>query len=382
MAPDAKVVFFDAGGRGIAPPGGDTIYKLAYDAGARVYTNSWGSYFNSASQYYSGQNLDEYLYEMKDFLILFAAGNAGTNGARTISTQGTAKNVIAVGCSQSGPLQNQRNSQNTRYIAYFSSMGPAYDNRIKPDIVGPGYPLNSAKASGSNAKTCTVAEKSGTSMSSPGVAGAALLIRQYFMVKSFWMSYCNPAYKSCKQFSPTGSLLKAAILHGGSQMIKYDGSGVTNNIALGKPPDSIQGFGRVALRLILPLNDKYQFDLFVDDESFLTENQELDYSIDIPSGLDDDLKVTLAWFDPPNVNGNTAKALINNLDLAALSPSGKKLHGNGGSSPDTINTNEQIHIEKPESGVWTIKVSDKALPVSGRQTFALIITSITGKVKE
>ena len=57
-------------------------------------------------------------------LILFAAGNTGTNGPQSLTLQATGKNNIAVGSSESTLA-----STNVSYVAYYSSQGPTYDNR-------------------------------------------------------------------------------------------------------------------------------------------------------------------------------------------------------------------------------------------------------------
>lgn len=51
---------------------------------------------------------------------------------------------------------------NMSYVAYFSSLGPASDGRIKPDIVAPGSRLYSAQ-SGSD---CSVVAMQGTGLTS------------------------------------------------------------------------------------------------------------------------------------------------------------------------------------------------------------------------
>jgi len=76
-------------------------------------------------------------------------------------------------------------------IAYFSSYGPTIDERIKPDISAPGYEVAAALSSytteytGTPVKTITFNNRnykfvrlSGTSMSSPFVAGVVALILQ------------------------------------------------------------------------------------------------------------------------------------------------------------------------------------------------------------
>lgn len=72
-----------------------------------------------------------------------------------MTSQASAKNVLAVGASES-----TYNSQSIDNVAYFSSQGPTYDGRIKPEIVAPGMALESTRA-GSGSSTCSVMSKSG-----------------------------------------------------------------------------------------------------------------------------------------------------------------------------------------------------------------------------
>ncbi len=90
--------------------------------------------------------------------VFFAAGNWGNNGngMSTISSDASAKNVIAVGSTET-PLGGANNS----WIAYYSSHGPTYDGRFKPDIVTPGDSLMSAHAAGSSSQTCDTVEMAG-----------------------------------------------------------------------------------------------------------------------------------------------------------------------------------------------------------------------------
>ena len=128
----------------------------------------------------------------------------------------------------------------------------------------------------------------GTSMASPGAAGTALLIRQYFSDSgpNFWNSLCNKKYLFCKSFLPSGVLVKAILLHSGSQMIKYDGGqcncGLPTTI-LSAPPDSIQGYGRITLNNVLPLANKFIFDLFVDDLVTIQANSMIMYHTHVTS---------------------------------------------------------------------------------------------------
>ena len=103
-------------------------------------------------------------------------------------------------------------------------------------------------------------------MASPSAAGAAALIRQYFIDtnSTYWSIICNEAYIFCQGFEPSGVLVKAVLLQSGSGMQQF--WDVNNNLQpLGPPPDFIQGYGLIKLSNALPLSNSGTFDLFVDD---------------------------------------------------------------------------------------------------------------------
>ena len=47
------------------------------------------------------------------------------------------------------------------FVSYFSSKGPAYDKRIKPDLVAPGQAITSAKSNGAAGPSCLTTDKQG-----------------------------------------------------------------------------------------------------------------------------------------------------------------------------------------------------------------------------
>jgi hypothetical protein len=60
------------------PPLSQNIFEPAYDAGARVHSNSWGS---SANMYDDTcVDIDQYHLDRPFFLALFAAGNEVSHG--------------------------------------------------------------------------------------------------------------------------------------------------------------------------------------------------------------------------------------------------------------------------------------------------------------
>lgn len=98
-----------------------------------------------------------------------AAGNEGPF-TRTITTPGHALNVMTVGASDDRATPDISDDK----IGSFSSRGPTRpDGLTKPDIVAPGVRITSADAFSDGYST-----KSGTSMSTPMIAGIAALLLQ------------------------------------------------------------------------------------------------------------------------------------------------------------------------------------------------------------
>ena len=105
MAPAAKVAFFDlerTGGHFDIPDDiEEDYYRWAYEAGARVHSNSWGDDSNDYTVMTA--DTDKFVFENPDFLVLFAAGNDGDTDPpdHTVGAPATCKNCLSVGASQS-----------------------------------------------------------------------------------------------------------------------------------------------------------------------------------------------------------------------------------------------------------------------------------------
>ncbi len=115
-----------------------SVFPPGHTAGARIFSNSWGI---SISFYLDdAASSDKFMYENPDSLILFAAGNDGENGLFSVGNPAVSKNVLAVGATQNP----HTNSQDKDRLAFFSSLGPTDDGRIKPDVCAPGDPTYSS----------------------------------------------------------------------------------------------------------------------------------------------------------------------------------------------------------------------------------------------
>jgi subtilisin family serine protease len=156
----------------------------SYDS--RIHTNSWGDPMSTGDYTSFSADVDEFIWDYDDQVILFAAGNS----YGLVSSPGTAKNCITVGASESlRPLLpgHQSDCNNINQRAVFSCFGTD-DDRLKPDILTPGTGILSTRSS-------LIADPSqnywypydsyyayagGTSMATPLAAGIVTLIRQYY----------------------------------------------------------------------------------------------------------------------------------------------------------------------------------------------------------
>eukprot|EP01038_Epipyxis_sp_PR26KG_P016558 gene16558-22606_t len=101
MAPDAKITFFDIGMTDKAflkIPALYDILESAYTTGARVHTNSWGNLGGLYGQ--MSFDLDDFTFENPDMLVLFAGGNSGGDGLKSVISPGNSKNALTVGAAQ------------------------------------------------------------------------------------------------------------------------------------------------------------------------------------------------------------------------------------------------------------------------------------------
>jgi subtilisin family serine protease len=362
-----------------------TLFQQAYDAGTRIHSNSWGG-GDFGTYDLESRDVDRFVWEHKDMIILFAAGNDGEDRNRdgkvdlgSITPPSTAKNSIAVGASENqrknvsdtykmiGPLQfptapiaSDRIADNPDDIAAFSSRGPCLDARFKPDVVAPGTRIFSTKPVNNPENELTRYEDfymymDGTSMATPLTAGAVGLIREYL--------------RKTIQTIPTAALVKATLIHTAVRR-PYRYTSLESDSELWDPE---QGWGHVNLRPFISAIPGWSIK-FVDIKQGLETGQSWKFNFDVHNS-NHPVKVSLVWSDYPAV-ADKYPSLINNLDLIVTAPNGQDYHGNVFIPPydsklDAINNVESVLITDTQPGQYKVTVLASEV-AAGPQDFALV----------
>ena len=264
-------------------------------------------------------------------LHIFSSGNVGASASTTGMYAGIegfanltgsfkmAKNIITAGATDS-----------FSHVAALSSKGPAYDGRVRPEIVAFGI--------------------DGSSGAAALVSGVSLLLQQQ--------------YKQLHGTLPPNALIKAVLLN------SADDAG-------NKEVDYSNGFGSLNAFNAVKAIAAGRF-----MNGTVANGETKSFSLSIPEGVKK-LKVTLVWNDPP-ATVNAAKALVNDLDLELINtstnenwfpwvlnkfPDADSLNQLATRERDSLNNIEQVTIDAPMAGNYQLNVKGYALNTASQDFY-------------
>lgn len=304
--------------------------RYTTDYGMSVTNNSYGA--QEADCEYAGvydlysAMLDQQAFSYENLLHVFAAGNDGTitcpgfpaSFHTVLGGYQSAKNILTVGWGEKYAIASNNGSH-----------GPTNDGRIKPEITATGSEVRSP---GSNNSYVT---DWGSSLASPAVAGgAALLVERYRQM--------HP------NTNPKSALVKALLMNGATDI---DNPG----------PDFKSGFGWMNLkRSITMLNENHII------QGTVNPGVNISHVINVPAGSSK-LKAMIYWHDPATAPF-VKSALINDVDFEVVNNDGavilpwvldtsrSNVNAFATHGVDHINNEEQVTIDIPAAGTYTLRV--------------------------
>ncbi|SKC87706.1 S8 family serine peptidase [Ohtaekwangia koreensis] len=300
----------------LLPDDGATLSSLGISVQNHSYGVSVDNIYGAEAHAY-----DVSVNNNSELLHIFSAGNSGS----TVSTSGTYAGIAGY-ANLSGNMKMAKNvltvsaTDKTREVSTLNSRGPAYDGRLKPELVAFG--------------------SEGTSDAAAMVSGISILVQH--------------AYKNIYSQLPSAALVKAILIASADDV---ENRGI----------DFISGYGAVnayqAIQLV-----KAAF--FKNDNIGQNETKTMD--IHIPSGIKT-LRVAVTWNDPAAAAGD-AIAIVNDLDgkltngnlqwhpwVLSHYPHADSLSKAAIRKPDHLNTVEYITVDDPAAGTYQLQVTSKNL---------------------
>ncbi len=401
VAPEAELTFDSCGlpGGGLWVPT-PLVWEKQYADGARQHSNSWGPTSVQNTYGPKAKDVDTFMWANPDALVVFAAGNDGP-GRNTVSGGGNSHNGLSVGAGENDRPVEGAGSDDPSQLSSYSARGPMGSSRLKPDIVGTSE-LAGPKSSEAieneyaditdyqyyNPSTADYWYMGGTSAATPRLAGHSALVRQFYR-----------DYYGLTTSEITSPLVKATLINGATDM----GYGY---------PSYDQGWGKVNIKNSLfptaPRTNQWA-------TGNLSSLEVWDAATDGGMNLNIrssrvPLKITMAHMTWP------IEFLQDDLDLEAISPSGTVYKGNyfatENSNPpfdafddwsypnppfddwdldfwfsldfddadDDYNSVENIFVEEPEPGNWTVRITGDYAPHN--PPFALIFAADVGPIRD
>ncbi len=311
-------------------------YAALYTSHSLRYTNH--SYGVSISGGYdqTARDHDLRIAAYPNHLVIYSSGNSGdVQGYAPYNFAGCPADLTQCWANITGQMKQNKNMfavgalSPADVLTEFSSRGPMYDGRIIPQVVIEGI--------------------EGTSDAAPKVTGELAILAHVYKAKNGGAE-------------PPSSLLRAIMMNTADDL---------GNAG----PDHKHGYGRPNLRRAYTV---------IDNARFLTgsvSNGGMNsHTITVPANTKQ-VRVMVVWPDAAAaVNANPA--IVNNLNLVLKDPSATaynlwvldhtanpaNLNTPATRQVDNRNTIEQVTVDDPASGTWTLEVSGANVP-SGPQTY-------------
>jgi len=369
--------FQSGNAKGMAPMG--TVYSWDWNSdtsemnqaiqnyGLLVSNHSYGVPAANMPQWYLGKYdntariWDLLHYNAPYYVACVAAGNDrntanhGDNGYDILTGNGNSKNNIVV----AGTVQVLNYTGPNSVVIYFnSSWGPTDDGRVKPDIAAKAMNTFSS----TTASNSSYASFTGTSMASPSIAGACILLQQH----------ANDV---------NGDFLRSASIRG---LLIH----TADEAGLHPGPDYRFGWGlanaeRSAEVISDNGNGHHLLELKMDEGGFFQF-----VGTAIPG---ERVVATICWTDkegsvlPGQVEDQDDPRLVNDLDLRVVDESNEAhlpwiLDHHDFSAAATKGDNYRDNVEKVEideaSGTYKFRVSHKGNLANSEQYFTLIVSGV------
>ncbi|WP_394747867.1 S8 family serine peptidase [Spongiimicrobium salis] len=345
----------------------------AAENGLLLSNHSYGIHPGRVPDWYFGsyikvsQDWDNIMFNAPYYLMVTSAGNAqrlmhnevpvygsAADGFDLILGFAAAKNGITVAAADTEI--NKEGVLIQGNVARYSSFGPVDDGRIKPDIAGTGSNIFSTTA----VHDKSYATSTGTSMATPGVTGAMLLLQQYY--ERLHNTYMKAA------------TLKGLVLHSADDV---------NEVG----PDYKMGWGVMNAKNAAEIISREAYSTLLIEES-LKEGEM--YTITVEANEIEPLLASVSWTDPAGeyinrgIENDITPALINDLDIRIRQGDQVfypwRLNPARAANPATRGDNsvdpfENIKIDKG-NGTYTIEITHKGNLSGKKQDFSLIVSGL------
>lgn len=365
--PDAQPIFADYGQ--LSNRYTHTAELLQSPYFAVFQSNSWGSGLTTAYTSTS-MEMDDILFDF-DLVILQSQSNTGNQLSRP---QAWAKNVLSIGAVDH---QNTSSLSDDHWTGT-GSIGPAADGSIKPDLC---FWYDSIWTTDADSDTDYTMSFGGTSAATPCTAGFVGLVQQMWTEGLFGNS---PTGATVFERRAKATTARALLVNTATQ---YAFSGTGHDLTR-----THTGWGLPNVARLYDLRGKC---FVVDEGAALRTFDHATYALAVPAG-EPALRATMVYLD---LAGTTSASLhrINDLSLRVTSPSGTPYWGNNGlssgnwsasnGSSDTLNVIENVFVQNPEAGAWTVEIFADELNGDGHvetpeldADFALVVTGVEGRI--